>query len=675
MFGFSLSAQITNCGQSYVTEQILKKYPELKRNTNLNKYPLNLNTNSAVNYTIPVVFHILHTGGSECISDAQINSQMAILNRDFQKLNADTLLVAPSFSNNIAKVGIAFKLASIDPNGNCTNGIIRHYDSNTIWDPFDLSLFIYSWPSDQYLNIYIVKSIIGINGAYTFLPSGSSIPPQCDAIVCMHNFVGNTGTTLGVDYRVLTHEIGHWFDLEHTWGSTNNPMVACGDDGVADTPITKGFVSCALNNAAICNPSVQENVQNYMDYAPCKLMFTNGQKSRMLSCLTSNLNNRQNLYSASNLAQTGVTTSTTNCIPKIDVATTTPSVCAGRTITINSYSSNANPTSYSWTISGPAVASTFTNSFITITTTAVGSISLSCIASNSNGSSASGIVLSALNSSVSAPGAYAESFEGNGLPVNWLTYSTNTPSVLWATTGLASSSGSKSIYINGSQTSAGAIQILETPSYDLNANQGASYTFKYAYARKSPSHVDFLSIQGSKDCGNSWQTIYSTTSGFLSSGSGGTSSTPFFPNTSQWKIYDLSAHPNYNNFINESNVKFRFIFRADTLTGQSNNFFLDEINLNSTVGLNELINQTYLQISPNPFQNNLSINISTPSNTSVQIFLSDLLGKNVQTFSNHELQAGKNEIRLDKIDKLEPGIYFITIVNDQYSISKKIIKQ
>lgn len=674
ILSLNLFAQTPECGQHLITESILKKHPELKPKA----YELNsnfkLNNISVANYTIPVVFHILHTGGAECISDAQILSQMAILNRDYQKQNSDTINVVPSFTNNIANVGIAFKLATIDPNGNCTNGIIRHYDPNTIWDPNNLSLFIYSWPRDKYLNIYVVKSIIGINGAYTFLP-GTPIPPNCDAVVCMHNFVGNTGTTLGVDYRVLTHEVGHWFNLQHTWGSTNNPMVACGDDGVTDTPVTKGFVSCATSNAAICTPSVQENVQNYMDYAPCKLMFTNGQKTRMLTCLTSNVNNRQNLYSAGNLAQTGVTTSTPNCIPKVNVVTATPSVCVGRSLTINSYTSNANPTSYSWSISGAATANSFTNSSITITTTAVGNITVACIASNSNGSGSSNIIVSALTSTVASPGAYAESFEGNNLPSNWLSYSTSSNTVLWSQTGLAASLGGKSMFIDGSLTSAGTTQILESPSYDLNNNQGASYTFKYAYARKSATHNDYFSIQGSKDCGNSWQTIYSTSSGILSSGSGGTNSAPFFPIASQWKLYDLSAHPNYLNFINESNVKFRFVFRADTVTGQGNNFFLDEINLNSTVGINELSNLSFLQISPNPFKDDLHIKLNLPFNSVVDLTITDLLGRTLAYSPNLKMNAGNNEMTFSEFNKLNSGIYFVNIRNSHLNISKKIIKQ
>ncbi|MBK7243772.1 MAG: hypothetical protein IPH98_07920 [Saprospiraceae bacterium] len=119
--------------------------------------------------TIPVVFHILHLGGSENISDEQIYDQIRILNRDYQKQNEDTTNVVTAFQNNIANVGFKFVLAKIDPDGRCTNGIVRHLTSKTFWNADSIDHFRYTWPPDKYLNFYIVKSI-NIAPAYTFLP-------------------------------------------------------------------------------------------------------------------------------------------------------------------------------------------------------------------------------------------------------------------------------------------------------------------------------------------------------------------------------------------------------------------------------------------------------------------------------------------------------------------------
>src|SRR5436189_2629563 len=163
-------------------------------------------------FTVPVVFHILHTGGNECISDAQVQDAVSILTRDYNKLNADTSNVVAAFKNLIGNVKIEFQLATRDPNGNCTNGIIRHWDANTYWD-WDFSNYVYTWPSNRYMNVYVVKSLGGQAAGYTFLP-GSGIPPNVDAIVVESSYVGSIGTSNAFTSRVLTHEAGHWFGLE-----------------------------------------------------------------------------------------------------------------------------------------------------------------------------------------------------------------------------------------------------------------------------------------------------------------------------------------------------------------------------------------------------------------------------------------------------------------------------
>ncbi|MBA3683473.1 MAG: hypothetical protein H0W73_20250, partial [Bacteroidetes bacterium] len=236
-------------------------------------------------YTIPVVFHILHQGGSENITDAQVIDAIKILSRDYNKQNADTSLVVPQFTNSIGNSKIQFELATIDPTGNCTNGIIRHWDAKTAWTS-GFGDYIYSWPRAKYLNIYVVKTIASGAAGYTYLP-GSGVPAAVDAIVILSSYVGSIGSGNVGTSRALTHEVGHWLNLPHVWGGTNQPGVACGNDGVSDTPVTKGFTSCALGNAIICNAGITENVQNYMDYSYCSRMFTNGQAVRMTTALNS----------------------------------------------------------------------------------------------------------------------------------------------------------------------------------------------------------------------------------------------------------------------------------------------------------------------------------------------------------------------------------------------------
>ncbi|MBK6785971.1 MAG: hypothetical protein IPG79_21175 [Saprospiraceae bacterium] len=122
MSGYILHAQHQPCGQDHVTRQWFMKKPEMQKmyerhvdviRKNLSEKKNDSPLRNEIKYTIPVVFHILHQGGTENISEEQIKDQMRILNRDYQKLNADTALVVSAFKNNIAHVGFAFELAKL----------------------------------------------------------------------------------------------------------------------------------------------------------------------------------------------------------------------------------------------------------------------------------------------------------------------------------------------------------------------------------------------------------------------------------------------------------------------------------------------------------------------------------------------------------------------------------
>ncbi|MCE3259917.1 MAG: domain containing protein, partial [Bacteroidetes bacterium] len=227
------SQGIKPCSSTEAMNEWFQKHPELKQQYDqlqdqAEKTDMQLFKNggyaktasAAPIYTIPVVFHIMHTGGSENISDAQVQDAVNILSRDYQKLNPDTNVVVNAFKNIIGDAQIEFRLAKKDPNGNCTNGIIRHYDTKTDWVSGNLSYYAYSWPRQNYLNIYVVKSISSGAAGYTYLP-GSGVPAAQDAIVILSTYVGSIGTgNVGLS-RALTHEVGHWLNLPHVWGGTN----------------------------------------------------------------------------------------------------------------------------------------------------------------------------------------------------------------------------------------------------------------------------------------------------------------------------------------------------------------------------------------------------------------------------------------------------------------------
>jgi PKD repeat protein len=633
---------------------------------------------SAANYTIPVVFHIIHTGGPENISDAQVNDAVAILTRDYNKMNADTSNVVTQFKNKIGDVQIDFVLAKRDPQGNCTNGIIRHWNTSTDWTSGSFSKYIYSWPSNKYLNIYVVKTINSGAAGYTYLP-GSGVPSPADAIVALSSYVGSIGTSNVNKSRTLTHEVGHWLNLPHVWGGTNQPGVSCGDEGVSDTPVTKGFNSCQLTNAAVCNPSIVENVQNYMDYSYCTHMFTTGQASRMQLALNSPVGGRNNLSSSNNLIATGVTNPATNCVTLLDIVSNATTICTGMTANLTSYTSNATPTSFSWSTNGGGIITNPTAANTSITFTTVGTNIVTCEVFNAGGSTIKTVTVEVVNGSADISSVYSESFEDPSLmlPPYWQVYSDQNSTIQWEPYPYAAATGSVCMYLAAEGLAANSVEILETPAFDFKNNQGAKFTFKYAYAKHSIDNKDLFKIQASKNCGGTWTDIYVPSNSTMAQGSGGvTSSTYLMPLSNEWKFYDLTAHPAFNNFKNEDNVKIRFYFQEDVGgSGYGNRIYLEDINFGNmlTVGVNELTRSIGLNLYPNPAnsQFNLSFTLSDASDVSYKVL--SVSGAEMMSKQINNLPAGTHEIALNADKQLSSGIYIVQMELNGVKMSRKLV--
>ena len=681
---FIYNAQVHFCNTTEKQNSWFEKHPELKVYFDQLQEQARVNdsvqyqsghqerTSAVAIYTIPVVFHILHKGGAENISDAQVIDAVDILNRDFNKLNADTSNVVLPFKTLIGDTKFVFQLATKDPNGICTNSIIRHYDVNTNWIG-NFSDYQYTWNPTRYLNFYVVKSISSGAAGYTYLP-GSGIPSALDAIVILSSYVGSIGSGNAGSSRALTHEVGHWFNLPHVWGGTNQPGVACGDDGVSDTPITKGFTSCSLNNTKICNPAIDENIQNYMDYAYCQVMFTKGQSSRMQNSINSPISGRNNLSSLNNLSVTGITNPGINCIPKLEIAVSPSySVCQGQSLAFNSYTYNSSPTSYSWTANNAAVVSNSTLSATHILFNNAGSTTISCVVSNINGNSIKSIVIYVLNGITNYNSTNSQSFESLNLPSFWSVINPTTPNNKWDIFSGAGSQGSKCMYIQGELLEANSIEILETPSYDFKNNQGAIFTFKYAYARKDANNKDFFKVQGSKDCGGSWEDIWLPNNGNLANSSGGTAAgiyVPFF----DWGFYNLTLHPNFQNFVNEDHVNFRFYFQEDVGgVGFGNRFYLDEVNFTTPVGINELTKSIGFNVYPNPTSDIFNLQFTLSNSAKIKYQIQSITGYTFIEEAEKLYLEGEYKIILNKNKSLAKGIYFLNLEMNGIKMSRKLV--
>lgn len=633
---------------------------------------------AAFQYTVPVVFHILHVNGPENISDATVINALAQVNKDYARQGSDTGTIYSAFKSLYINSDIVFMLAHKDPSGNCTNGIVHHYNTNTNWVQSAFP-YPYTWNPTKYLNIYIVKEICptapncstsgGIVVGYTYKPGTWPTGSSRDAIVYNYQFLS------GTQARSLSHEIGHWLNLSHTWGNTNNPGVSCGDDGITDTPVTKGYYStCPGGNAGpFSGCSNPENIENIMDYSSCPKMFTTGQTNAMRSALASSVSGRNNLYTAANITATGVN-DTATCYPIAYGYANSYTVCSGGTITVTDKSYNGPVASRTWAATGGATIANPSSSVTTITFPNMGIQTVSLTTCNFAGCTTYTFSVNVLNGTPNITGSYIESFEGStSAPPNW-TIINGSGGTTWQVYTGGGATGTNAMFIDGSLEPAGVQETLETPSYDFLNNSGATFTFKYAYAQKTSAYADKLIVQASSNCGGTWTNIYQPAGSALSSGSGGVTSTAFYPTPSQFKLYTLTSNPAFTPFKTQPNVKIRFIFQEDATNGFGNNFFLDDINFSVPTGVNELTESVSLRVSPNPTDGKVNIHFVLSNVADIQYQVTDILGKTITRSSLQKYETGEHNIELN-LTQLPQGIYFLQLEMNGQKMARKIIKE
>lgn len=665
-----------HCGTDEMHQELFKNYPQYnsgiqrayeRLQADTKAYEKQAHEKSDALFVIPIVFHVIHNYGVENINDDQIIDAVNQLNIQYRKLNADTSDIVNAFKSIAADAQIEFRLAQKDPNGNCTSGITRTVSPLTAIGDHQVKSLIH-WPPNKYLNVYICAEAAGLAG-HALLPAAADTIPEWDGIVMAHDYIGTIGTSEFFRRTVLSHEVGHFLNLQHIWGGNNVPNFYylpvgnannCNfDDEVDDTPLTIGWSSCGLNNSS-CGSL--DNIQNYMDYAYCALMFTEGQKTRMHACLNSSVANRNNLWSPSNLAATGIDGTSTNLCQAKFVADKRIA-CVGETITLTDVSLHG-VQSRTWTIAGGTISAA-TDSIVTVSFNAPGKYAVNLAVTNGNQNLSANEIdyITILPTSGTIDGLH-EPFETlSHFNENWSVVPKNAPNN-WSrieTTGF-NSLGCLSVQ-NFTTGASGAYEFISQP-FDASNLDAVAISFDYAYARKETTGNEQLKVSISTDCGETWL-IRKTLNGSSTLKTVDTLVTEnFIPSSDAfWKNEIVT---NITSAYLTDNLQFKFTF--DSKAG--NNIYLDNIRIGNpaTLGLNNLLIDE-ISCSPNPSSDKVVLSI--PNGVTLEkVRVYNLMGQELTALNSYD--SNSNEF---SVSNWSNGLYLIQIQTNVGSKSMRLLVQ
>ena len=316
-------------------------------------------------YTIPIIFHVIANPNNpaENVSEAAINTLLNAVNADFNAANSDIGNLRSGFGWTAANADIEFCLAQRDPWGNqlVELGIDRVSTTEDYYDPDTEANKMKGntngdtgtpgWDRNSYVNVWICNITNGANSGvagYAYKPTTTSLPPaSIDGVVIDYN-LGIPPTN-----RVLTHELGHYLGLSHTWGNSNSASGCSADDGLNDTPNTAGpsfdYGGSCSGSQQTCS-GTETQYENFMDYSNCTIIYTQDQANLM----TAVLNGSRNSLLSSN-ACTPINPQPPTAQFSADIL----SVIETGSVNFTDLSTNY-PTGWTWTVS-PSTGVSFVN--------------------------------------------------------------------------------------------------------------------------------------------------------------------------------------------------------------------------------------------------------------------------------------------------------------------------
>lgn len=611
------------CASMEHQEMLFKADPGLKaRMTFYEKQAAEWATNNpqnknAVVITIPVVVHVLWNTASQNISDAQILSQIDVLNEDFARLNADAVNTPAGFAGLGANTQIQFCLAQRDPSGNPTTGIVRKQTSTTSFSSNDnikknANGGDNPWDATKYLNIWSGNLSGGLLG-YAQFPGG---PVATDGVVILYNAFGRVGNVVAPfnKGRTATHEVGHWLNLYHIWGDDGSSCA--GSDQVSDTPNQSSEnYNCPnfpkTDGCTGTSPGVM--FMNYMDYTDdaCMNIFTTGQSTRMNSSL--------------NTTRSGLITSL-GCVPP-----------GGGTCSVPTGLNATNVTTTTATLNWTAVASATSynvqyrivgTTTWTTTTSATNSKNITGLTGNTNYQFKVSAVCSGSTSALSSA------------------YSFNT------------SSGTCTNGYEPNNTNGTATTIPVNTDLNLLINSSSDIDW-YSFKTTSPNTKVKVTLNNLPADYDMKLTNSSNGTTFGTSTNGGTTSESITYNSTTARTYHLKVY-GYNGAFNAGSC---YTLKVSVSSSNFRNDFTGEISEEEIMPM--------LSIYPNPVKDILVVQFNSSDAAIGDIRIFDMLGRNVLS-KKQGLEKGMNKFDVN-LSELNKGIFFIEVNNGVENEIKKLV--
>jgi PKD repeat protein len=535
---------------------------------------------------IPLVFHIVHhhknVGEQENITQAQVHSQILILNQDFQRQ-----ISTPGFNTNPRGAGMKIKFvpALISPDGSPLSepGIHRVASDTAAWktiSQIETNLKpITQFDPERYLNIWVLSFTgeLASSLGYTQAPNFSQLPfldnvngtANTDGIVVRFNAVGNTGNVVAPfnGGRTLTHEMGHFFGLLHIWGKFNDNIDCTQDDGCDDTPQTKGPIyGCPISTNVECT-TVTAMKENYMDYTndACMNVFTIDQVTRMYTALQNSPRRGILTYSTVHLTT----------VPSPILSFSRNIALKGQTIQVSARDQNGVDSQMQISVLLPDNSIlNFNSDQINFTPTQVGNYSFTVIGSNQGLSIAKTYpnALAILKDTVYRI-PYRVDFENNSHKSQILTLN-NGLSNSWIdnTTLSAANVGTNCKQIDNSKTldrEFGKSSALITPLINFSSSAQVTLQVDYAYARNTSLLSDSIAFYFSADTGKTFTLVQKRGGTLLQ-----TTTIPnnnFVPAANEWRRANIAL----NGASNNQGV----LLKIENISQRANNLYIDNINV------------------------------------------------------------------------------------------------